>query len=436
MESRSRRRLRVVLVWRDTVVVDRTLRPGRRVRVGEALDNLLVTPTGAGLGLRHTLVDWRGPAATLHLAPGMVATLDPQKSSPRLVSGPLEVGLDALDQAVLQVGECALLLQWVTPTRLPAPLPWMRVEPSVLASMVVALVVATSVLGLAFAIWSPEPDLEFTAHIRHASTLFTEPPEVVVSAPPSVASGAVAAAAPSGEEGRAGRKDKRGETRQPPREDPGARVQASALIKMLTDKESVLSSVFHRDDARGQALQNGLSGDGNEWVMGQGTGGAGLRGLGNGGGGFGGTQLYGMGTLPGVGPGGAGGGPRGRTPPRSKTPRVLADPTRSVDASAGCKPEDIRRTVAARQGGVSYCYEKALAADPDLGGKVTLNWRIDPEGKAVGVRVAHSTLNSREVEGCIVRAAERWTFPKPEGGQCAVTFPFVFNAPTDALRGP
>jgi TonB family protein len=204
---------------------------------------------------------------------------------------------------------------------------------------------------------------------------------------------------------------------------------------MLTDKDSVLSSVFKHDDARGQALANGVSGD-DTWVMGQGTGGVGLRGLGNGGGGFGGTQLYGMGTLPGVGPGGAGGGPRGRTPPRSKTPRVLADPTRSVDASAGCKPEDIRRTVAARQGGVSYCYEKALAADPDLGGKVTLNWRIDPEGKAVGVRVAHSTLNSREVEGCIVRAAERWTFPKPEGGQCAVTFPFVFNAPTDALRGP
>jgi hypothetical protein len=92
-----------------------------------------------------------------------------------------------------------------------------------------------------------------------------------------------------------------------------------------------------------------------------------------------------------------------------------------------CREADVQRVVNARRSGISYCYEKELARDPGLGGKVTMSWRIDVDGKTTRVAVVSSTLADKDVEGCMVRNIERWTFPKPEGDMCQVSYPFTFN---------
>ena len=93
-----------------------------------------------------------------------------------------------------------------------------------------------------------------------------------------------------------------------------------------------------------------------------------------------------------------------------------------------CKEKDILRVVGGRQRGIQYCYEKELARNPELNGKVTMGWRIGLDGKVAKVVVQSSTLGNKSVEGCMKRQIQRWRFPKPEGGMCQIRFPFVFNA--------
>jgi hypothetical protein len=93
-----------------------------------------------------------------------------------------------------------------------------------------------------------------------------------------------------------------------------------------------------------------------------------------------------------------------------------------------CKEKDILRVVNARQRGIQYCYEKELARNPELNGKVTMAWRVMMDGKVAKVIVEKSTLGNKTVEGCMKRQIQRWRFAKPEGGMCQIRFPFVFNA--------
>ena len=93
-----------------------------------------------------------------------------------------------------------------------------------------------------------------------------------------------------------------------------------------------------------------------------------------------------------------------------------------------CKQADILRVVNARSRAITYCYEKELARNPELGGKVTLAWVIGLDGKVIKTYVEKSTLKNGTVESCMVRSVKRWKFTKPDGGMCQVNFPFVFNS--------
>ena len=93
-----------------------------------------------------------------------------------------------------------------------------------------------------------------------------------------------------------------------------------------------------------------------------------------------------------------------------------------------CKQADILRVVNSRQRAITYCYEKQLARNPELNGKVTLSWNIGLDGKVMKVWVAGSSLKNGQVESCMTRSVKRWKFTKPDGGICQIRFPFVFNS--------
>jgi predicted component of type VI protein secretion system len=76
---------------------------------------------------------------------------------------------------------------------------------------------------------------------------------------------------------------------------------------------------------------------------------------------------------------------------------------------------------------VQGCYERQLAANPNLAGKATFQWTINPSGGVGGVRIAGSSIASVEVMSCIQGAIRGWSFPKPEGGSVTVTYPFAFT---------
>ena len=93
-----------------------------------------------------------------------------------------------------------------------------------------------------------------------------------------------------------------------------------------------------------------------------------------------------------------------------------------------CRSEDISAVVTRRMRGIQYCYERALARQPELSGQVKMEWRIELNGRTSHVEVLKSSLKNAQVENCMARNIKRWRFPKPTGGHCIVRYPFAFNA--------
>ena len=99
------------------------------------------------------------------------------------------------------------------------------------------------------------------------------------------------------------------------------------------------------------------------------------------------------------------------------------------EAVGGLDKSLIAAVVQANIGQIKHCYEKQLLVDPNLFGKVVAAWTIDKEGKVSLSSVKKSTMNSRNVENCIVAKIKNWNFPKPKGGgQVLVSYPFLFKS--------
>jgi TonB family protein len=91
--------------------------------------------------------------------------------------------------------------------------------------------------------------------------------------------------------------------------------------------------------------------------------------------------------------------------------------------------EVIRRVIRRHINEARYCYERELARDPDLAGRVTISFVISPDGSVASADVASSTLGSDAVESCLSTAVRRWAFPAPQGGGIVrVSYPFEFQS--------
>ncbi len=167
-------------------------------------------------------------------------------------------------------------------------------------------------------------------------------------------------------------------------------------------------------------------------VAGRGSRGAGLLGVGMGGGGDGPGSLFGAGNVGtgigngmggGVGRGMGGIGARGR-----KAREVTISVMRGAPRVNGyLSAEQINRVVRANQAAVRYCYEVEVQRQPNLRGRIEINWRINLQGAVTSARVARSSMSNARVEGCIVRQVRNWRFPRPDGGEVTVTYPFIFG---------
>ena len=163
-----------------------------------------------------------------------------------------------------------------------------------------------------------------------------------------------------------------------------------------------------------------------------GVGGLGLVGTGRGGGGtgegtigLGNTGLIGKGGGGGTGSGygrgaGAGFGGRGKRVPRVRQAKATVKGALDKDI--------IRRVVRAHINEVRYCYNQGLARDPNLKGRVAVQFTIGPTGKVPVAVVAQTSLKDRNVANCVAKAVKRWKFPKPPGGgNAVVTYPFLLE---------
>ena len=96
----------------------------------------------------------------------------------------------------------------------------------------------------------------------------------------------------------------------------------------------------------------------------------------------------------------------------------------------GLSKEVIGEVIRRHWNEIKYCYEKVLQKDPNLQGKVAVNFVIDGSGSvAEAMATEDSVGSSGAVSGCMTQRIRRWKFPEPKGGgQVIVTYPWVFRA--------
>ncbi|MBI5549583.1 MAG: energy transducer TonB, partial [Deltaproteobacteria bacterium] len=156
-----------------------------------------------------------------------------------------------------------------------------------------------------------------------------------------------------------------------------------------------------------------------------GIGGLGSRGTGPGGGGTG-LGLGGLGTKGGGrGSGGSGFGINLGDRGKGET-RVIPGKT---TVTGSCERAIIGKVISRHANEIRYCYEVELNKEPNLAGKIGVSFTIDSTGAVGDASIAQSTLNSNNVEQCVLTRIRRWKFPEPKGGGvCVINYPWVFKA--------
>jgi hypothetical protein len=99
-------------------------------------------------------------------------------------------------------------------------------------------------------------------------------------------------------------------------------------------------------------------------------------------------------------------------------------PETQVTAKGALDKDIIRRIVRAHINEIRTCYNEGLQKDPQLAGRVAIQFVIKLDGHVGSSVIAESNLADATVAQCIAGVVGTWQFPKPNGGNVIVTYPF------------
>ena len=165
----------------------------------------------------------------------------------------------------------------------------------------------------------------------------------------------------------------------------------------------------------------------------QGNGGQALEGSGNGGGGNADTRLGGLSDH------GRGGGKVGTGLGAEGTGAGIVGGRTRVELNAGGGDETvvvgsidrdaIDAAIRAHRDEFNYCYERELnAGHPGISGKIVTAFVIGGSGRASQLAIASSSMDSPQVERCVLSVLTRIQFPQPAGGvPVTIKYPFAYT---------
>lgn len=442
----SERPLRVALLWNGAVQAEDVIDVPRAVKLGKGQDALFALPEGVVHDDKLTVLTPDGPGFALqpNAAMGGFVYLGGQRQDASGLRAPQRIGPS--DYGVITLGSVSLFFQHVRSADKTAPQRLDR-DPAVLACWGLSLFLHVGVLLFLFLVaakeFSPAGELELDADL--VKRFLVVPPPIdepllqkrragtEVKDPGLRDRDEMGGKKHEKAEGKVGKKDATREDTQIAGERKDAvasKVRGMGLLGVLSGggPHNALHSAL--DTPSLDKMLGGLGAM--QTVVGRGSGGMGLRGSGPGGGGTGQGTLFGAGDM-GTGIGAGSGNGRGRGAGGVGLPGAKAREAQlSLDnAGAAVKgflsKEQIDRVVRANQAAIKYCFEAEMQHQPKLEGAVHMNWRIDLSGQVTVVRVAKSTLGNSRVEGCMARQIKRWVFPKPDGGEVEVTYPFLLR---------
>lgn len=101
--------------------------------------------------------------------------------------------------------------------------------------------------------------------------------------------------------------------------------------------------------------------------------------------------------------------------------------TGSKEAMGQRTEQSIWAVVSTRQGAIKYLYEKYLKRNPNLRGKVTIEFTIAANGFVSDARVMESTVDNPDFERELLALVKRLKFDPIPSGNLTTVFPFVFS---------
>ena len=435
--------LRVALLWNGALQAEQILADAREVKLGSGRDALFALPEGVIQEEELTLLRADGPGYALQ-PNGALAGFVSIAGERHEVAGlrePQRLGRE--DFGVVTVGGLALFFQYVTPSQQALPARLER-DFSVLACLGLSLFLHVTLLLFLFLVaakeFAPAGELELDADLVKRFMVVPPPINEPLLMRKKVGTETPDPGLRDRDEG--GKKQAKAEGRVGKKEAPQqdtkvagepneavAKVRGLGLLGVLSGGGPTSGLQSALDTPSLDKMLGGLGAA--QSVTGRGSGGLGLRGSGSSGGGTGQGNLFGageVGTGIGVGKGGKGrgaGGP-GAEGAKAKEAKLSLDNSQA-QVRGFLSKEQIDRVVRANQAAIKYCFEAEMQHQPKLEGAVHMNWRIDLQGKVASVRVAKTTLGNARVEGCMARQIKRWVFPKPDGGEVDVTYPFLLR---------
>jgi outer membrane biosynthesis protein TonB len=98
------------------------------------------------------------------------------------------------------------------------------------------------------------------------------------------------------------------------------------------------------------------------------------------------------------------------------------------DVDGGLEMSQIEAVIQQNIGQIFYCYEKGLQSQPQLNGRVAVNFLINGSGRVQMAQVGRSSLKAASVEKCMTGKIKNWKFPKPHGNvDVNVSYPFTLK---------
>jgi hypothetical protein len=76
--------------------------------------------------------------------------------------------------------------------------------------------------------------------------------------------------------------------------------------------------------------------------------------------------------------------------------------------------------------GFRACYNRGLATNPDIEGKIALSIRVGPTGQVASVTATKTGNIPSEVVDCVKARASSASFAAPQGGAAVVQVPVSF----------
>lgn len=99
------------------------------------------------------------------------------------------------------------------------------------------------------------------------------------------------------------------------------------------------------------------------------------------------------------------------------------------DVQGGLDKESIRRTLANYKRDIRTCYEKALATQSKIGGRIVYRWGISPQGKTTYIEMTKTSVIVPTLEVCVKTVIKDIKWPQASNGQSTVViYPFQFQS--------